>query len=96
MIFPLLIVVAYSHIHRRAAVKELVSEIGENRIHLEEFPSYAPYLNPTEWMWNHIKRAEMRNLVCLIWRDFIWNSTWLLVACDRNYICSIPFLSAQN
>jgi transposase len=61
----LLVILDRSPIHRRAAVKEFVAEIGENKIHLEELPSYAPDLNPTEWMWNHLKHVEMRNLVCL-------------------------------
>jgi len=61
----LLVILDRSPIHRRAAVKEFVSEIGERRIYLEELPSYAPDLNPTEWIWNHLKHVEMRNLVCL-------------------------------
>lgn len=41
------------------------SEVGERMLHLEELPSYAPDLNPTEWAWNQLKHVEMRNLVCL-------------------------------
>jgi transposase len=62
---PLLVILDRSPIHRRAAVKEFVCEIGEQMIHLEELPPYAPDLNPTEWAWHHLKQVEMRNLACL-------------------------------
>lgn len=61
----LLLIWDRSPIHRRTDVKDFVSEVGEKRIHLEELPAYAPDLNPTEWMWNHLKHVEMRNLTCL-------------------------------
>lgn len=35
------------------------------RVRLEPLPAYAPDLNPAEWLWKHLKRVEMRNLVCL-------------------------------
>jgi transposase len=59
----LLVIWDGSPIHRRAAVKAFVAEAGD-AIHLEALPSYAPDLNPVEWLWRHLKEAEMRNLAC--------------------------------
>jgi len=54
-----------SPIHRRTEVKEFLAEGATRRIHVEALPPYAPDLNPVEWMWNHLKEVEMRNLACL-------------------------------
>lgn len=43
-----------SSIHRRALVKEYLAK--HPRIHVEEFPGYAPELNPAEYIWNHADR----------------------------------------
>jgi transposase len=59
----LLLVWDRSPIHRRAEVMEFLAEVGR-AIHLEVLPSYAPDLNPVEWMWKHLKRDELGNLVC--------------------------------
>jgi transposase len=32
---------------------------------VERLPSYAPDLNPVEWLWRHLKEVELRNLSCL-------------------------------
>lgn len=34
-------------------------------LRVERVPSYAPDLNPVEWMWRHLKQVELRNLTCL-------------------------------
>jgi transposase len=60
----LLVIWDGSPIHRRAEVGEFLAEVGR-AIHLEVLPAYAPDLNPVEWMWKHLKRVELRNLVCL-------------------------------
>jgi transposase len=60
----LLVIWDGSPIHRRAEVKEFVAEAG-GKIHLEPMPPYAPDLNPVEWLWQHLKDVEMRNLTCL-------------------------------
>jgi transposase len=41
-----------------------VEEAGDH-IHLEPLPSYAPDLNPVEWLWRHLKLVEMANRTCL-------------------------------
>jgi transposase len=60
----LLVIWDGSPIHRRAEVKEFVAEAG-GKIHREPMPPYAPDLNPVEWLWQHLKDVEMRNLTCL-------------------------------
>ena len=59
----LLVIWDGSPIHRRAEVKAFLAEAGD-AIHLESLPSYAPDLNPVEWLWRHLKEVEMRNLAC--------------------------------
>ena len=61
----LLVIWDGSPIHRRTEVKEFLAEGATRRIHVEALPPYAPDLNPVEWMWNHLKEVEMRNLACL-------------------------------
>jgi transposase len=51
-------------IHRSWVVKEYLSNGGARRIHLEQFPGYAPELNPAEGIWNYLKPVELKNLCC--------------------------------
>lgn len=60
----LLVIWDGSPIHRRAEVKEFVA--GTNgEVRVEPLPAYAPDLNPVEWMWQHLKHVELRNVACL-------------------------------
>ena len=59
----LLVILDRSPIHRQAEVKKFVAET--ERIRLEMLPPYAPDLNPTEWMWRHLKQIELCNRACL-------------------------------
>jgi transposase len=34
------------------------------RVHLEQFPAYAPELNPDEGIWHYLKQVELRNRCC--------------------------------
>jgi len=45
-------------IHRRELVKEYWEK--HPRVQVEEFPGYAPELNPAEYIWNHADR-ELSN-----------------------------------
>jgi transposase len=60
----LLVVWDGSPIHRRAEVSGFVAE-ARGAIVVERLPSYAPDLNPVEWLWRHLKAFELRNLSCL-------------------------------
>ena len=51
-------------IHRSRAVKDYLARGAAALIHLEQFPGYAPELNPAEGIWNYLKRVEMKNLCC--------------------------------
>jgi transposase len=62
---PVLAVWDRSPIHRRANVTEFVAAVGADSLRLEPLPTYAPDLNPVEWLWRHLKKVEMRNLTCL-------------------------------
>lgn len=62
---PVQVVWDRSPIHRRAAVGDFVAAVGGDGRALEFLPAYAPDLNPVEWLWQHLKDVEMRNLVCV-------------------------------
>lgn len=53
------------NIHRAEEVKTLLSCGWARLIQVEEFPAYAPDLNPDESVWNHLKYVELRNLCCM-------------------------------
>lgn len=50
--------------HRSKRVKQFLREGAAERIHLEQFPGYAPDLNPKEGVWNHLKNVDLKNLCC--------------------------------
>ena len=47
-------------VHRSRAVWEFVRQ-QRGRIWLEFLPAYAPELNPTEYIWGHLKQHELAN-----------------------------------
>ena len=51
-------------IHRGQPVKDFLARGGARRIRLEQFPGYAPDLNPDEGIWNYLKRVELGNVCC--------------------------------
>lgn len=61
----LLIIWDQLNIHRAEEVKTLLSCGWAGLIHLEEFPGYAPDLNPVEGVWKHLKQFELRNICCV-------------------------------
>ena len=61
----LLVIWDGSPIHRRAEVKAFVAAQPGTPIAVEALPSYAPDLNPVEWLWQHVKNEELSNLTCL-------------------------------
>jgi len=61
---PLLVIWDGGPIHRGQPVKDLLAEVGRDRLQVEPLPAYAPDLNPDEGIWNHLKRVELRNVCC--------------------------------
>ncbi len=61
----LLVIWDRASIHRAEEVSDLLPGIWAERIHIEEFPAYAPDLNPDEAVWQHLKHYELRNLCCV-------------------------------
>jgi transposase len=50
--------------HRSRVVKDFLAAGAAQRMWIEQLPAYAPELNPTEGIWQYLKRVELRNLVC--------------------------------
>jgi transposase len=50
---------------QKGHVRTLLAEGGAKSMHLEQWPPYAPDLNPGEGVWHPLKNVEMRNLCCL-------------------------------
>ncbi len=46
--------------HRSHLVRDYVESL-EGAIQLEYLPAYAPELNPTEYIWGHLKHHELGN-----------------------------------
>lgn len=63
--WKLLVIWDRLNIHRAEEVKTLLSCGWARLIHIEEFPAYAPDLNPDEGVWQHLKHYELRKLCCL-------------------------------
>ena len=56
-------------IHRGQPVRDLLAEVGPERLRVERLPAYAPDLNPDEGIWNYLKRVELRNVCGRSLRD---------------------------
>lgn len=61
----LLVIWDGSPIHRGIEMRQFLAASGAKRIHLEPLPYYAPDLNPVEWVWQHLKHVELRNVCCM-------------------------------
>jgi transposase len=60
----LLVVWDGAPIHRSHLGKQFLRDGAAARIHLEQFPGYAPELDPEEGIWHYLKYVELRNLCC--------------------------------
>lgn len=58
---PLLVIWDGLPAHRSGLVREYVESL-EGAIQLERLPAYAPELNPTEYIWGHLKQHEVVHL----------------------------------
>lgn len=61
----LLVIWDGSPIHRRRVVRDFIDGVGEKTLVVEALPTYAPDLNPVEWLWKHLKHVELRNRTCM-------------------------------
>lgn len=50
--------------HRGEVMRQFLGTKHGHRVRLEQFPSYAPDLNPQEGIWKHLKRVELGNVCC--------------------------------
>jgi transposase len=60
----ILIVWDGSPIHRNKKIQAFLSAGAAKWLHFEQFPGYAPDLNPAEGIWQYLKRVELGNLCC--------------------------------
>jgi transposase len=60
----LLVIWDGSPIHRNHKIKAFLKRGAAKRLHLEQLPGYAPDLNPTEGIWQYLKRVELGNVCC--------------------------------
>jgi transposase len=60
----LLVIWDGSPIHRALVVKDFLAGGGAKRRYLQPLPADAPELNPDEWLWQYLKRRELRNVCC--------------------------------
>ena len=56
---PVVLVHDRGNMHRGQPLRELCA--GYARLHLHDFPPYAPELNPVEYLWNWCKDKELCN-----------------------------------
>jgi putative transposase len=56
---PIIVLQDQARAHHGEALAELVYE--NPQLVIEEFPPYAPELNPTEFLWKHLKAEELAN-----------------------------------
>ena len=57
---PLLVIWDGLPAHRSALVREYLEAL-KGAIQIEQLPAYAPELNPTEYIWGHLKHHELAN-----------------------------------
>jgi transposase len=60
----LLIIWDGAPIHREGAVKTFLTSEAGRQMQVEQLPGYAPDLNPSEGVWDHLKNVELRNVTC--------------------------------
>ena len=58
---PLLVIWDGLPAHRSALVRDYLESLN-GAIQIEQLPAYAPELNPTEYIWGHLKHHELANV----------------------------------
>jgi len=77
---PLLVIWDGLPAHRSALVREYLEALN-GAIQIEQLPGYAPELNPTEYIWGHLKQHELANHCASTFAD--------LKTTARNRLCSM-------
>lgn len=68
---PILLLWDGARIHRSAEIREFLSLDRDQRLVHEHFPTYAPEVDPQEYVWNQLKHVDLRNLTtCSL--DELW------------------------
>ena len=57
---PLLVIWDGLPAHRSALVRDYLESLN-GAVQIEQLPGYAPELNPTEYIWGHLKHHELAN-----------------------------------
>jgi transposase len=57
---PLLVIWDGGPVHRCEVVREYLEALN-GAVQVERLPAYAPELNPTEYIWGHLKHHELAN-----------------------------------
>jgi transposase len=57
---PLLVIWDGLPAHRSTLVREYLESLN-GAVQIEQLPAYAPELNPTEYIWGHLKHHELAN-----------------------------------
>lgn len=60
---PIILLQDQGPLHHGEAMEELLED--HPRLTIEEFPAYAPELNPVEFLWKHLKAEELANFAPL-------------------------------
>ena len=60
----LLIIWDGAPIHLQGAVPAFLGTEAGRQVRVEQLPGYAPDLNPSEGVWDHLKNVELRNVAC--------------------------------
>jgi transposase len=60
----LLVIWDGSPIHKSDVVYFFLTQRIAKHVQVERLPPYAPDLNPSEAVWNHLKNVNMKNLCC--------------------------------
>jgi transposase len=58
---PTVLVWDRSNTHRTADIRHFLLRVGSCQF---QFPSYAPELNPVEYVWSYLKTKPLANLAC--------------------------------
>jgi len=67
---PMTMVWDRSNTHRTADIRDFFVRIGSCHSH---FPSYAPELNPVEYVWSYSRRSRSRISRALMWTHCPWS-----------------------